>query len=512
VEYNNEYRVVHKDTGQIRWVKDHGVPVRDEKGDVLMYDGLIIDVDERKRVEKEIKRLKEKYEDLILNIPCVVDSALPDESGAMTFISDRYTNWTGYSPEDFYKDPGLWPKTVHPEDREEAVDTWAEACRNKDTGQIRWVKDHGVPVRDEKGDVLMYDGLIVDVTARREAEQALKESEEFSSSLLENAPNPVVVINADTSVRYVNPALTSKTGFSDKELLEIKPPYPWWTKEGREENSARLCRAMGEKMSGVEQLFQRKNGVRFWVKLSSAPVMSGGQFKYLLINWVDITEQKRLREDMQQYISKITMAQEQERKRISRELHDKTVQSLADLCTDVDVIAMNEKLPVGVSSHLSQLRLKVQRVMNDLRRFSYELRPGMLDYFGLIPSLEALVEDWKKEGRLNCRVEVTGPEQRLQPEAEVILFRIIQEGLRNVLKHSGASEALARIEFVSDKVKINIRDNGTGFKVPKELGSFTRSGKLGLMGMKERVNLLGGRFWVHSKPGKGTTVTAEVPV
>lgn len=519
--YNVEYRFKRKDGNWI-WLHDRAVATYEEDG-MRYADGITSDITERKEAEAEIKRLKEKYESLIRNISVTIDSCLPDETATMIFISDRYRDWTGYSPQDFYKDPGLWPKTVHPEDRTRAVKVWVGAYESKaeyndeyrvvhrDTGQVRWVKDHGVPVKDEKGDVLMYDGVLMDITERKQAEQALADSEEFSSSLLENSPNPIVVINSDKSIKYINPALIGMTAFFEKELLGRKPPYPWWTEETRQETSTRLQKAMREKMWGTEELFQKKNGERFWVEVSSTPVTCDGRFKYLLVGWVDISEQKQLREDLQHYIREVVMAQEVERKRISRELHDETVQALADLCTDVDVIKMEGKISKKVIRQMDRLRLKIQGVMHDLRRFSYELRPGLLDYFGLISSLEALAEEWRAEEKINCHVEVIGSEQRLSSEAELLLFRITQEALRNAKKHSDATETVVRIEFTCDKVKLNVSDNGSGFQVPKELASFTRRGKLGLMGMKERANLLGGSFRLQSKSGKGTTVTVEIP-
>jgi len=519
--YNIEYRFRRRDGSWI-WLSDRAVATYEEGGK-RYTDGLLSDITEQKQAEVEIKGLKEKYESLIRNIPCAVESCLPNEAATTLFISDRYKDWTGYSPQDFYEDPELWPKTVHPEDLARAIKIWVGACKNKseyideyrvihkDTGQIRWVRDQGSPIRDEKGNVIKYDGIVTDITEQKQVEQALAESEEFSSSLLDNSLNPIVVINPDTSIRYVNPALTRVTGFSNKELLGRKPPYPWWTKETQRETLKHLQKAMREKLRGSEEIFRRKNGERFWVEVSSTPVTSKGCFKYLMVSWVDVSEQKRLREDMQHYIREITMAQEQERKRISRELHDETVQLLADLCTDVDMIGMKGKLPNDVTRQLKQLRRKVQGVLNEVRRFSYQLRPELLDYFGLIPSLELLAEEWRSGGKLGCHLEVVGSEQRLSSEAEVILFRITQEALRNVRKHSDAAEAVVNVEFCNGKVRLGITDNGAGFEVPKELGGFARSGKLGLMGMKERAHLLGGSFRIQSESGKGTTVTVEIP-
>ena len=122
---------------------------------------------------------------------------------------------------------------------------------------------------------------------KHKVEKALKESEEFSSSLLSNSPNPIIVINKDTSIRYVNPALERLTGFSSEELIGRKSPYPWWP-EGRLQDTE-FKKKRAEK---VEELFQKKNGERFWVEMSSAPIIRDGKLKYYLANWVDTTERK----------------------------------------------------------------------------------------------------------------------------------------------------------------------------------------------------------------------------
>lgn len=520
--YNVEYRFRRRDGSWI-WLHDRAVVTYEEEGNIYA-DGIMSDITERKQAEVEGRRLKEKYESLIKNLPCAVDVCLPDETATMLFISDRHTEWTGYFPEDFYKEPGLWPKTVHPEDRPGAVQAWIEACENKveytyeyrvvhkDTGQMRWIRDHGVPVEDKSGNIIAYEETQTDITEQKGVEEALRESEEFTSSLLRCSPDPIVVINPDLSIRYVNPALTRMTGFSEAELLGTKPPYPWWTEESFKRNLEKLQKGASVGTNGMEDLYQKRNGKQFWVDVTITPVMRNGMFKYLLVGWADITEQKRLREDMQHYITEITMAQEQERRRISRELHDETVQSLADLCTDVDVIRMKQKLPVNLCHQLDQLRAKVGSILKEVRRFSHELRPGLLDHFGLIPSLELLAEELRAEGKVDCQVQVVGCEQRLSPEAEVMLFRISQEGLRNTRKHSNAKKATVRVEFNQSRVKLDIIDDGNGFELPEGLGGFARQGKLGLMGMKERAHLLGGSFKIQSKLGKGTSVTVKIPL
>ncbi|MFC2001342.1 sensor histidine kinase, partial [Chloroflexota bacterium] len=220
---------------------------------------------------------------------------------------------------------------------------------------------------------------------------------------------------------------------------------------------------------------------------------------------------KRLRENMQFYISEVTKAQEEERRRIARELHDETVQSLASLVLDIEAMSKDEsRLSKESILRLEQLKDKTRSIMKEVRRYSHELRPDILDKLGLIPALELLTAELNKERMIKAGIEVIGSEQRLSSEAELVLFRITQEAVRNVWRHSQAKEAVVRVEFKPNKVKLTVTDNGTGFKVPGELVQFASEGKLGLCGMQERIRLLGGRLSVESQSGKGTTITAEI--
>ena len=213
---------------------------------------------------------------------------------------------------------------------------------------------------------------------------------------------------------------------------------------------------------------------------------------------------------MRFYIAEITKAQEEERKRIARELHDDTAQSLATLSLDIEAIsAAKDQLSQEAVQRLEELRAKTVTMLGGLRRFVHELRPADLDQVGLVPALESLSKELSNEVKITARVEVTGSERRLPGDAELVLFRIAQEALRNVRKHSEATEAVIRVEFAPGTVRMNVIDNGCGFEVPEVPGDFAGNGKLGLIGMHERARL-DGSFSVQSQVGKGTTVTVEV--
>jgi PAS domain S-box-containing protein len=166
-------------------------------------------------------------------------------------------------------------------------------------GETYW-DTYAVPIKNKSGDILNFIQVSRNITERKRAEEVLRESEEFSSSLLDNSPNPILVINPDTSARYVNHAFEELTGFSSAEVIGGKAPYPWWTEETLKKTNRDLKEAMRKGARQLEKLFQKKNGERFSVEITSTPVKSKGEFLYYLANWVDITERKRAEEALRE--------------------------------------------------------------------------------------------------------------------------------------------------------------------------------------------------------------------
>jgi len=494
-----------------KWWRAYVVPVKSD-GQVSTALVILTDVTEQKETEGALRRSKERLHVVINDVPDTIYSCLPDDRASMIFISARYEDWTGYSPQDFYRDPQMWPISVHPEDRTRAIKEFIEAVEqekeydseyriaHKDTGLIHYVRDHGAPIKDEKANVIRFDGIITNITERKKMEQALEDSERFSSSILNNSTNAMLVINPDTSIRYVNPALEKLTGFHRSEIIDRKPPYPWSTEETRVKTLNDLQVTMRKGIVRLEEVYQMRNGRRFLVEVTGVPLRSSGELKYYLLSWVDVTARERLKENMQLYIAEITRAQEAERKRIACELHDETIQALFIMITDIDeIITGSERLSVNNTRQLRHLQAAVNHIMDEIRRFCHALRPGFLDQLGLIPSLELLTEEMDREENLNCHLEVIGRQRRLSSEIELALFRITQEALRNIRKYSEATEAIIKIKFTSRKVTLNIADNGCGFKLDRTLDNYARSGKLGLMGMRERARLVNGSFSIKAE-------------
>ncbi len=173
---------------------------------------------------------------------------------------------------------------------------------------------------------------------------------------------------------------------------------------------------------------------------------------------------------------------------------------------------MKIKLPVKQAKILWGLHEQIRDVLQEVRRFSRDLRPAILDDLGLLPALEWVTGELKNEYGIEVSLNVVGAERRLPQEAELLLFRIVQEAQSNIIKHAQASEAEVKIEFAEKKVVLTISDNGIGFRVPKDLGDLPHKGKLGLAGIQERVELLGGSLKLKSDFGRGSTILIEAPI
>lgn len=223
-------------------------------------------------------------------------------------------------------------------------------------------------------------------------------------------------------------------------------------------------------------------------------------------------ENAHLYENMRFYVQQITRAQEDERKRIARELHDDTIQSLIVLSRRLESLKVgDERLPEAVVQRVEELQALTDAVLRGVRRYSQDLRPSILDDLGLVPTLEGLINALNQQEGIQAELRVVGAKRRLSPDSELTLFRIGQEACSNVKRHAQATRVWMTIEFTDSAVHLTIQDNGIGFTAPDHAGDLAVSGKLGLIGMYERARLLGGTLAVTSEPGQGTVATVSIP-
>ena len=377
----------------------------------------------------------------------------------------------------------------------------------------KWLHFTASPIRDNDGKTIGAIETLEDITERKRAEEARHESEKSFRALFEGAYDAIWSHDLEGNIQTANKAAATLSGYPVEELLRMN------VKSFMDGESLTLAREVGRRLMQdlyvelpYELRLMKKNGSEAICMVSTNLISGDGEAMGFHNIARDVTQEKRMQENLRYYLQEITRAQEEERKRIARELHDDTAQLLGSLSRQLDNFARSKS---GLSPKevlfLKDLQAQLNRGVQGVNRFVQNLRPSLLDDLGLIPALRSLMKDLQEYDGIGSKLEVLGNERRFAPEFESSLFRIVQEALNNIRRHAQASEASVVIDFTKDKVRVTISDNGRGFELAGRVDDLPRSGKLGLVGMQERARLLGGTLEVKSTPGQGTTLIVEVP-
>lgn len=218
-------------------------------------------------------------------------------------------------------------------------------------------------------------------------------------------------------------------------------------------------------------------------------------------------------EVLRTYAAHVVQAQEDERQRIALELHDQTIQALALISRRLaDMKDRNPPLPSAVADEVRGVQEMVEEAVKELREFTRSIRPPILEDLGIVPSIRRLLIESTERTGMKGKFRLVGGERRLPESVEVGIFRIAQEAIWNVERHSKATEVIVIVTQASDEARLDVIDNGIGFNVPPLISSFYGAGKLGLLGMQERAESIGGKLEIQSIPDKGVVVGFSIPI
>jgi len=349
---------------------------------------------------------------------------------------------------------------------------------------------------------------------QREMTEQLRSSEERYRGLFENAQDAIWLNDLEDNILAANNACVRLTGYTLEELYKLKATKLISVDSlGNAKNLEELLLSLKTIDSRTEVKLIKQDSSEVIVQLSSSLMYSNGHPVAIQHIARDVTEEKRMQENLQFFVQQITKAQEEERKRIAQDLHDDTVQSMLVHAREIEGLAskIDQLTNDEINARLQELYRQANIIINGVRRLSQDLRPAALDRLGLLSAVEWIADQMAESSGIDINVQFLGEERRLPDEVELVLFRISQEALRNVWKHSEATRVDVILVFEEKKIRLSVQDNGNGFKLPRPITDLPRHGKLGLVGMQERTALLSGTFNIISELGQGTTLSAELP-
>jgi PAS domain S-box-containing protein len=351
----------------------------------------------------------------------------------------------------------------------------------------------------------------------KETIKQLLQSEENYRGLFENATEAILVHSLGGKIIAANRACERLTGYTRAEMAGMDIGAFLSGQDLESANEMIKKQLNGEVMEGpFERRLTKRGGAEAIVELMPSLVIRGKQPVGVQVILRDVTEQRRMQENLRFYLSQVLKAQEGERLRIARELHDDTAQALSGLSRRLDMLvdtlaSVKNELPREIPETVEELREQSDTILEGVRRFSRNLRPPVLADLGVLPAVKWLATALEEQYHIAANIRVLGEQHRLPDHAELALFRIAQEALNNVAKHSDASAVEVTVDFRNAGITMTIADNGKGFEVPPSTSDLAPSGKLGIIGMQERARLLRGTLTVHSEPGAGTSVVVAVP-
>ncbi len=307
---------------------------------------------------------------------------------------------------------------------------------------------------------------------------------------------PILVLDGDGSVRNANRAALALLGTPGRgvELSAVLS------------KGADLAEAPGRVVTLAD-------GRDYRIALAALPPRAAGspegpgEWQMML---EDVTEERSENRRATRYAALVVAAEEDQRRRLARELHDEPLQLFLHLARRLESLAAVAGVPPGVTGGLAEARTQALEAATRLRALARDLRPPALDQLGLVAALSSFLADVEEETGLQTRLEVTGGASRLTPDLELGAFRIVQEAVHNTIRHAEAARVQVSVTFAPEKLALCVEDDGRGFR-PERTGDLN-SGHLGLLGMHERAGLLGGTLELLSAPGRGTSVHASLPV
>jgi PAS domain S-box-containing protein len=401
-------------------------------------------------------------------------------------------------------------------------------------GELTFVRRNGERFPAEVTSTVFHDSqrnphtsmIIRDITERKCAEEALRQSEERLRLITDNMLDMVSQLNMDGIHVYVSPAHKRALGYDPGEMLG-KSIYEYLHPDDRERVTAAIQASLQSGSTGrAEFRYRHADGHYVWLETAGSLLFDdNGSSIGAILSGRDISERKlaelaskRAEEELktaksrlQRLSHRLLEVQENDRRAIARELHDEIGQILTAAKIDLQVVRRGN-IPEDLAARLDENIASLDNCLSRVRNLSLDLRPSMLDDLGLVAALRWQLNRQAERAGFQVHLVAEDAPERLHPELETVCYRIVQEALTNIAKHAHAHNVWVELTSSDREVLLSVRDDGVGFHVESALADAAHGVSFGILGMQERASLLGGKLEIVSAREKGTTVTARFPL
>jgi PAS domain S-box-containing protein len=474
----------------------------------------------RIRTQEESGNLLESYRSMFENRDEIITVT---QDAQVRFATPAASRMFGYGHEELLSIPTAM--LVHPEDRERVVRNHlarqsGRPAPDRETFRL-FAKDGTIRhVEMRRGDT-EWEGrpavlsFIVDVTERMQAEKALREGGEIFRAVFENAAQGIAIRNLRGRIVEANEKMCSMLGYGPDEIRGMRVSD--FTMAEDWEHERQLVRQLKEgriESFRIEKRFFRRDASVFWGDTTVSGLRDDrGRLRACVSMTINISDLKRAQQDVRALNQEMMKVQEEERRSIARDLHDHVAQDLSSLGIACETLFDGEaSVPEAVRGRLDEMKAVLQTSIHSVRSLAYGLRPPELDRWGLAKTLHEYCRELSERSGLAIDFSSAGfGNLTLSPDAQINLFRIVQEALRNVRKHAKAKRAKVRLVGSFPKIILRIEDDGSGFDVERTLADSVAGKRMGLRSMSERAGLLGGTLTIRSSAGRGTRLRAEIP-
>ena len=523
-----EYRILTGDK-RMKWIYSSGHPYFKPNGKPDRLLGVSIDITERKALESQ-RIINEERLASAIDIAALGFYEMVDHH--IRFLDDRMRNLLGILPGDEKNARQFWLEHIHAEDLpyvqgviknvlEEGVDRFALDYRYRHPERgLTWLHHLSrVLERDADGRATRVIGVMRDITDRKQKDTALRESMEHYRAMVEAFDGLIYICSQDYRVEYMNSRMIERTGRNGvnelcyRALHDRNSICPWCVNE-------RVFRGEVVRWEVQSPKDQR------WYYVVNTPIqhIDGSVSKQAMI--MDITERKLAEEtlrastailrnnqkDLQRLAGRLISGKEEELRRLSRELHDDLTQSLAVLAIEAGKLELQmSKMEQPLSDpirKISMIKEHLIKFSEDVHRISRQLHPTILDDLGLVRAIESECAAFQQRGDIKIIFRPEGVPDRLPNDIPLCIYRIVQEGLKNIIHHSRAESCEVVLRGTGDSLFLAVRDNGEGF----DPAAVRNLPGLGLASMRERVQLVQGHFSIDTRPGRGTTIHVTIPL